>query len=159
MNGFSGEFDLIPAGWSGGFRGKQLYDFCNDERDPLTWSDGNGIMIRPDRHFVTDMGSVPLTLQFIAPGYFAKDRWIRSFILHDSAFLHGGHWFAVKGGWEFRELTMKQANKYLQQMVISEGGSKVTAWLIYAGVQIGGRASWKRKVPPSDTMPLTPAVA
>lgn len=159
MNGFSGTYDLDPIGWSGGLRGKMLYEFRNSAEDPLTYESQDGMLIRPDNHFITDLGSVPLTLQALIPAMFAKDRWIRSFCNHDSAYLHGGYWLAVAGGWKFSELTRRQADDMLREMILAEGGGSITARLIWYGVRAGGWASWKRKVPPSDTMPLTPAIA
>lgn len=141
--GFSGKYDIEPLEWSGGWFGKQLYEFQNYMPDPLTCVLPCMRIVRPDRHFTTDLGSVPKTLQALAPIYFAKDRFPKSYIFHDSHYKHGGGWFAIKGGWEFRRLTRKQADDILREMVLLEGGSRIAARLIWAGVRAGGWASWK----------------
>lgn len=147
MSKFSGKYELDKVGWIGGWWGKPKFEFTNSIQDPLTYDDGD-IMVRPDNHFYTDKGSVPRIFQTILPIWFDRARFERAYIFHDSAFLHGGAWVATKGGdFMFIEMTMKQANRYLYDMVIAEGGSKGAARAIYSGVQMFGRFSWKRKIP------------
>jgi len=142
MNAFSGTYKLESCGWSGWLWGKELYEFTNDDADPLT-VELDGTLYRPDRHYKSDLGSVPRTLQFILPKYFAKDRYVKSFLLHDQSYLFGSIWVAVHGGWENRKLTRKQADTMLRDTILCEGGSKANARLIYWGVRMGGFASWK----------------
>jgi len=143
MDKFSGVYDCPFHHWQGGFFGKEIYEFTNSALDPLTYSDD--IMLRPDNHFMTDLGSVPKLLQATAPIWFAKDRFPRSYIFHDSGYKHSGHWVAVKGGWHFVKMTRKQVDRYLREMILAEGGSRSAANLVYAGVRAGGWASWKGK--------------
>ena len=150
MNGFSGTYDLRPSHWQGGMWGVQIYEFQNDPRDPLTYEDSKGNLIRPDRHFYTDLASTPRTLQMLFPAYFAKDRFPMSAIMHDSSYLHNGDFFAVAGGWEFRELTRRQADNLLYEMCIAEGLNKTNACLVWLGVRIGGSSAWKRKIDKVD---------
>lgn len=143
MNGFSGDYELKPTRWDGGLFGKQLYEFTNYDHDPLTYEDLKGDLMRPDRHREeTDMGSVPKTVQWLLPKWFAKDRYLPAYLFHDDAYDNHGWWFAVKGGWEFRKLTRKQADDYLREMIISLGGSKANARAIWIGVRLGGWVSW-----------------
>ena len=144
MSAFSGTYKLESAGWKGSFWGKEMYEFTNDDADPLTCC-VDGILYRPDHHYKTDLGSVPRTFQFILPEYFAKDRYVKSYLFHDSAYNHGGVWVAVNGGWEFKAITRKQADEMLRDMILLEGGSKANARLIYWGVRAGGRFSWQGK--------------
>ena len=144
MRDFTGTYELKQYKWVGGMFGKQLYEFINDDDFPLTYEDANTNLIRPDNHLITDMGSVPKILQARLPGWFAKDRYLKAYIFHDSCYSLGGLWFAIKGGWEFRKLTRKQADLYLRDMVRVLGGGKCNAWAIYAGVRMGGWASWKK---------------
>ena len=144
MSGFSGTYELRPDHWQGGMFGKQLYEFTNDARDPLTYEDTNGNLIRPDRHTTTDLGSVPRVLQARLPGWFAKDRWTAAYIYHDDAYSSGGWWFAVEGGWEFRKIERKMADKYLRQMIRDLGGSWGNAAAIYWGVRLGGFRAWDK---------------
>lgn len=145
--GFSGEYDLEPLDWQGKWFGKRVYRFVNDDHDPLTYDDGD-ILVRPDHRFTTDLASIPKTLQWLCPGAFAKDRFPNSVCLHDSGYLHGGHWCASNGSdWHFIPMSRKQIDRYLRDMVKAEGGNRVTAGLIYFGVRIGGMWAFKRKQP------------
>jgi len=145
--GFSGKYSLDPDHWQGGMFGKQIYEFNNDPVDPLTYCAGVRI-IRPDQHFLTDMGSVPKTLQYIAPKWFAKDRFPKAYIFHDSGYKHGGHWLAVKGGWRFFKMTRQMVDELLLDMIIAEGGGEIAANLIYAGVRSGGWLAWRHRKAP-----------
>jgi len=139
---FSGTYELKPAYWTGGIRGKQIYEFQNDVKDPLTYEDADCNLIRPDAHTFTDMGSVPKLCQFLLPKWFAKDRYISAYIFHDDAYNHKGLWFAMAEGWQFIDISRRQADNLLREMVTDLGASKANAYLIWLGVRIGGRFSW-----------------
>jgi hypothetical protein len=147
ISGFSGTYELKPYQWQGGMFGKQLYEFTNDLGNPLTYADKNGNIIRPDQHQITDMGSVPSTLQYWMPKWFAKDRYLPGFLFHDDSYKNNGWWFACPGGWEFRKITRKQADLYLRQMIIDLGGSAGNATAIYWGVRLGGWRAWGKNEP------------
>jgi hypothetical protein len=144
VDGFYGKYSLCPDHWEGGMWGKQIYEFTNHKNDPLTCKMGL-ILYRPDRHFYTDLGSVPKTFQKLLPRWFAKDRFAKSYIFHDSAYKHKGVWVNVNGKWEFRALTRKQADEMLYEMILLEGGSRAAARLIYAGVRMGGWRGWGKE--------------
>ena len=146
MSAFSGKYKLDPAGWSGGFFGKELYEFTNDDADPLTCELGCRL-IRPDHHYLTDLGSVPKTLQYICPKWFAKDRYPRSYLFHDSAYKHGAIWIGVPGGWKKVKATRKEVDQMLYDMIILEGGSRANARTIWMGVRAGGWASFDKESP------------
>ena len=146
MNGFSGIYKLDPAGWAGGWFGKELYEFTNDDADPLTCELG-GSLFRPDHHYITDLGSVPKTLQYLCPKWFAKDRYPVSYLFHDSAYKRGAVWMGVPGGWKEMKLTRKAVDVMLRDMIILEGGGRANAQAIYAGVRLGGWASWDKEAP------------
>jgi len=117
------------------------YQFDNSLSDPLTLAlDGN--LYRPKQSYKTDMGSVPPSLQAIYPRWFAKDRYLDSFLLHDQSYAFKSIFEAVPGGWEKIILTRKQADKMLKQCILLEGGSRKNAWAIYIGVRLGGCFSW-----------------
>ena len=145
MSAFSGKYTLDPGGWDGGWFGKEMFEFTNDDADPLTYANAKGQIIRPDHHFRTDMGSVPRTLQSLLPWWFDRFRFPKSYIFHDSGYKHGGHWFAVTGGWAFKSLTRRCVDDFLHEMILAEGGSTANARTIWAGVRMGGRFSWQGK--------------
>lgn len=150
MSGFSGKYELFPDGWIGGWMGRPRWEFTNDAKDPLTY--GEMLLVRPDNHFFTDLGSVPRTLQKWVPIWFDRARWPKSYIFHDSGYKHGGHWIAANGSdWHFVEMTRKDVDRYLYEMLLAEGAGKTNAKLVYWGVRIGGVKAWKKKVAPKDT--------
>lgn len=147
MSAFSGKYELFPAGWIGGWKGRPRWEFTNDAKNPLTYDD-KVLLVRPDNHFFTDLGSVPRFFQKAVPIWFDRARFPRSYVFHDSAYRHGGHWCASNGkDFSFVEMTRKQIDQLLRDMILAEGGSKTAARLVYAGVRMGGWASWKKKHP------------
>lgn len=143
---FSGTYELRVDGWYGGWKGKPRFEFTNDPRQPLTYDD-SVLLMRPDNHFMTDLGSVPRFLQKAVPIWFDRARFPKSYIFHDSAYLHGGHWCGVKGhGFKFTPMTRKKVDELLRDMILAEGGSKMAARLIHAGVRMGGWKAWRRKL-------------
>lgn len=144
VDGFAGTYALDPHHWDGGWFGKQIFEFTNNPDNPLT-CELRGNLYRPDNHFFTDMGSVPKALQLLCPKWFAKDRYPLSYIYHDSAYRHGGHWVAAPGNWHFIPMTRKQVDNVLREMIILEGGGRANARTIWLGVRAGGWASWKKK--------------
>jgi len=145
-SGFSGEYDLDQEEWQGGLWGKPTYRFTNGIDDPLTFDDGM-LLLRPEDTFRTDKGSVPRIFQTLLPKWFDRARFEKSYMFHDNAYLTGGYWIAGNGSdFLFTEVTRKQADRYLHQMILAEGGSKGAARAIYFGVRMGGRFSWRRKI-------------
>ena len=142
IDGWSGDYALEPIGWVGGIWGKQMMQCTLDVHDPLMCR-LYGNLYRTGESFPTDLGSVPKTLQYLLPMWYAKDRWIRAYLAHDFSYQKGGMYVAVAGGWEFKEMTRKQADIMLRDMILLAGGSKANARTIYWGVRIGGRFSWK----------------
>jgi hypothetical protein len=118
---------------------KAVYDFRLSVVHPLTYDDGTRL-IQPDRHFVTDMGSVPLMLQPLIP----KDRFLLSYIFHDSCYKHHGYWARSKhdgARWGFVPCQREDADLMLREMAHSEGGC-VSNWVVWLGVRLGGCLSW-----------------
>lgn len=96
---------------------KAIYEYTANEKTPLTFVDFEGMKIRPDNHFFSDMGSVPPVLQAI-PG-FAKDRHLFPFLFHDSAYTHGGLWIKTKWETDFRFIILprRQVDELLVHMI------------------------------------------
>ena len=128
------------------FTYKRLYLYEADPKKPLTFHHPDGYLIRPDKKFKTDMGSVPLFLQWICSPLFAKDRWLRSYLFHDSAYCHKGLWFAKHdpNKFEFCKISRKEADGLLKLMIKSQGGN-LSSPAVRLGVRIGGRKAWKKK--------------
>ena len=142
---WTGSYRLTPldewAGW--GLWKRRLYLFENID---LTFHHPQGYKIRPDKKFKTDMGSVPLFLQSLIPVLFAKDRWLREYIMHDSAYAHGGLWVALNGCEDYTFLKMQrpQVDDLLSLTIKAGGGSCVSSGPIWLGVRAGGWASFKK---------------
>lgn len=116
---------------------KTVYEATLDDAESaLTYIDNYGGSWRPDRHFFTDMGSVPRLAQVLIP----KDRFLEAFLIHDSAYIHGGlwRWSALVQGWRFSYMTRRQADELLYEMCLSSGAWQSTAWAIYLAVRVGG---------------------
>jgi hypothetical protein len=138
---YTGHGDLWPLPSDGRWWRKTRYEFTNDARDPLTWH-AQGLQARPDRHIAeTDLGSVPRIVQIIPA--LSKDRYARSYIMHDSAYLYGG-WYVrqADGAFRFVRLSRDEADEWLYRGIIAEGGRVATARTVWAAVRIGGRLSW-----------------
>jgi len=122
-----------------------LYEFLNDKVTPLTLMDRKGALWRPDNHLITDMGSVPKRLQGLIPWLFAKDLWLRDYILHDSAYKMGGLW-ASDGtkAFVFVHITRAQADNLLSMSIKASGGGSFSSGPIWLGVRVGGGGSWNK---------------
>jgi len=133
----------------------RLYEFKTNIADPLTFHHPDGYSIRPDHHFITDMGSVPKKLQGLAPWLFSKDLWLKAYILHDAAYAHAGLWFdaayAHAGLWfakkdlleyAFCKMQRDRVDDLLSTMIKASGGTFLSSGPIWFGVEIGGWASF-----------------
>jgi len=117
-----------------------IFDFSLATMAPLTFVHPAGHRIRPDQHFETNKGSIPI----VARPFIPKDRFERSFFFHDSGYIHHGLWIQKKNGYpfHFREMTRKQVDELLRMMVRAEGAGPVQACTIYTGVRAGGWYGW-----------------
>jgi len=150
---FSGSYRLY---WTrneqrGGFP-VPLYDFVNDEVEPLTFHCEDGVWLRPASKFKNfDHGSVPGRAQSLVPATCAP----RSFVFHDSGFENHGHWVSRDQGkrWTFERLSQHATNHLLYRMMIVEGNRATTAWEAFAGVQAGGSDMWNNHLGPFPQCP------
>jgi len=120
---------------------KAIYEFTLDDYAPLTFELADGTLIQPDRHMErTDMGSIPMSLQV----FFPKDRFLLSYILHDSGYKHNGLYVQAHGEDEFTfmEMTRAEVDHVLAMAIRAEGGNIFQVSAIYSGVRIGGWGSW-----------------
>jgi len=129
---WQGTFQFLPV------MGQERFEFTNDSFDPLTFYAVGIGEIQPDRHFLTDGGSVPAFIKGI-PG-FEHTRFARSYILHDSNYWHG-HYFV--GGLPV-QCSRAMADKLMYRGIIAEGGNGLVAWTIWAAVRCGAWVVWRR---------------
>ena len=119
---------------------KAVYEFTANHEWPITFRRGNGDYVQTDRHFQTDMGSIPRFGQLLIP----KDSYLEPFIFHDCAFLHHGLWFKGPDDlcFSFRRMHMGEANALLREMMQAQGAWNITASTVYAAVQTFGAGPW-----------------
>ena len=120
-----------------------IYEFTLDYLEPLTFCYPDGGKIQPDQHLAeTDLGSVPRWIQPLIP----KDRFLLSFLMHDSGYKHHGLYVAGKGGGKFmfQPMTRQQVDELLRQWVGAEGGNWLQRSLIYRAVRLGGGSPWRQ---------------
>jgi len=117
-----------------------IYELRLDAAHPLTFVVQNGDRYRPDRHYFTNLGTVPRfppVVRCIVP----KDRFPCGFAMHDSGYAFGGLW--ING--TFRVMTRKQVDDLLYDMILADPipGSTATAWLVWSHVRMyGGWSGW-----------------
>lgn len=132
----------ILIGWFTKYLTKAIYEFKNDPMDPLTYHAPDGRCYRPKDKMETDMGSVPAILQPLVP----KDRYIQSFLVHDSGYEDGGLFVSAIGqgdGFAFVILSRNGLDRLLQKGVGAEGGVAFQRNAIYDAVNLFGWTVWK----------------
>ena len=123
-------------------RRKAIYKVELDEANPLTYYDGVYFW-QPDRLLYSDMGSTPRLLHIFKA--FQKDRFLLSYIFHDSAYTFKGLYrsdLSARFGYELCALSRAQADGMLYDMVLAEGGWRITAAAIHQGCRLGGWRGW-----------------
>lgn len=128
---------------------KLIYEFTLEPDSPLTYISADGTAYQPDRHFLTDMGSVPRTAQLLIP----KDRF-RGFYLHDSAYRHKGLWIKLptEKHFYFVRMSRREADDLLYEMCLAdpEPAWHATARAIWLAVRAGGWAGWGKSEKPAS---------
>ena len=94
----------------------------------LSFRDRSGAQHTVAPGFVTDFASVPAIFRAVVP------RWSKSAkaaVVHD---------------WLYRQgtTTRKQADNVFHEALRASGVSRVGAWLMWAGVRLGGGWAWRR---------------
>lgn len=122
------------------------FEFSNDPSTPLTYTEGN-IEYQPDRHFITDGGSIPPPL-WDAP-FVSLGPWDfpRAYPFHDSGFTYGGLYIRFSDDSEFRFtlLVRAQLNRLLCRMILADGGDWIDAKTVGAGLAIGSGFCWDER--------------
>ena len=132
--------------WQRPFKNRRLYEFDLNPDTPLTYHDHNGLFWQPDRHYITDLGSVPALVQWLPYPRISKDgTFVLPFLIHDSAYQapeDGGRGLYVselfQGPYRWRPMTRLEADRMLEQMVRAVGGRCVESALIYRAVRMFG---------------------
>ena len=114
-----------------------LFEFRNDDADPLTLHLSATEWVRPFRRFdKLDFGSVPLLLQASVSPLCSP----RGFPLHDSCYDFHAAWTPAG----MIELTHRQADDLLYMGMRADGCDKYTAGKAWSAVRIGGAFVWAR---------------
>ena len=131
VNGFSLVPDYGLSNWN-----KIIYEFTS-KNPTLTYIDDDKNEWTPDRHYFTDMGSIPKWLQFLI----AKDRFL-GFYLHDSGYKFCG---LYKNG-KFVYLSRKDIDELLYKMCLDDPIKpwNSTAYVVYKAVREFGAYSYGR---------------
>ena len=120
---------------------RAIYEFRLDPTAPLTFHHPAGYRLRPAACYETDMGSTPGMLRL----FFPKDRYLLSFLFHDSGYKAGGLFKAWPDESEFvfTRQSRREIDELLRLMVQVEGASLLGRTAIKAGVRVGGWAGWQ----------------
>ena len=122
--------DAVQSTWW-----KAQYEFMLSRTHPLTYVDAHGNRWQPNRHYFTDMGSVPKVGQLLIP----KDRFL-GFYLHDSAYIEGGLWLKtlVAARFEFVRLPKSRVDEMLHDMCMADPVPcwESTADVVYRAVRM-----------------------
>jgi len=122
---------------------KAIYPFVNDPYNPLTFHRSDGILIRPLSIMDTDMGTVPRSVRTLI----SKDRYLDSYLLHDSGYMAGGWSVSSDDGktWGHIHASRKTVDLQLRDCIRAQGGSLATRNAIYQAVRRGGGGIWRRR--------------
>ena len=121
---------------------RKRWEFQLDKRTPLQFVGNDQTRWETDRHFVTDLGSIPAFLQWM----FNPAEYTLAFLFHDSGCIHKGMFRKDASMAEFIFLPMTRAeiDGMLRDLIRAEGGSWLHAWQIYLGVRAYAICSGKR---------------
>lgn len=127
----------VPVTTGGLFR-EQLYRFEQNTSNPLVlYFRGN---LYSPSNCVTDLGSIPRPVQMIYP----KDRWIRSYLLHDSGYITRGVLCGEYVPLVFKRQERKDIDDRLIPSILAEGGEVLDAHIIHWFVEKFGGPIWKK---------------
>ncbi len=154
-NYFAGRFRLDPIYDKQGCQAKKhwlwwrvpLWEFTNDPDDPLTYRDGDGTDYQPDRHYLTDGGSIPPPLWGLGVLQLSPWAFPRPYSFHDCGFQYGGLYVRRPAGiaFVFERMTRQALNALLCRMIRADGGTPFDAGAVGAGLAIGSRFAWDEK--------------
>jgi hypothetical protein len=119
---------------------RAIFEFTSEAVAPLSYETDTGRMIRPDRHFFTDGGSVPL----LAESLIQRDAFLPAYLFHDSAYEHGGLFECPQGSdiFTFRPYTRAEADELLRQQILDLAGTATEARVVWLAVRLAGWVPW-----------------
>lgn len=126
----------MPFPW----RRVELLDFHVKADAFPVFVDEDGSEWTCDKHFFSDGGSIPLSVQSMTG--ITADRFKPAFYFHDAAYRHGGLWKWVGDRWIFMPLTRDECDRLLYRMILASGGYVWEAELVYRGLKWFGGFAW-----------------
>jgi len=122
---------------------KAIYPFINDPDNPFTFTRPDGLMIRPLATMETDMGTVPRSVRVLI----SKDRYLDSYIIHDSGYMQGGFSVSRDCGktWGVIRVSRKIVDQQLRDCIRAQGANRATRNAVYFAVRSAGGGIWKRR--------------
>ena len=121
-----------------------LYECTLDVAAPLEFVAADGTAYQPDRHFVSDLASIPRLLWMVPS--FERDHALLSGLVHDSAYCHAGLWTRPPGLLAVIWCALDRAtvDAVFAEMVVAETGSTWLSWMMWVAVRLGGGRAWAR---------------
>jgi len=113
-----------------------IWEYFTNPGYPLTHIQPDGTRTQPDRHFITDFGSIPPPLMSFPS--FSRTRFIHAYLMHDSGYKHGWLWTMKPGtvAYVFTLYTKAQMDDLLLMWLGAEGANYVQRHTIYRAVRV-----------------------
>ena len=124
-----------------------IWEYFADTMKPLTYVCPPGIVLggihlpegtqlQPDRHFITDFGSIPPPLMALPS--FSRTRFIHSYLSHDSGYKIGGVYilYPQETLFHFMPLSKEDMDNLLLVWCGAEGANYVQRHTIYRAVRV-----------------------
>ena len=99
--------------------------------EPMYYLSRDGVMYKVPNGFITDLASVPRFLWPIIPPF---GHWSKPAVLHD--YLYNSN--------SPHKPSRAEADKLFREAVIDCNGHGITAWVLWAGVRIGGWLGYRK---------------
>lgn len=120
----------VPSLWR-----LSIWEFRLDTKTALTFRHPSGFLVQPDRHRdETDLGSIPPPQRSLFPA----DEFFRPYVFHDSGYRDRGFYVDRGQGFVFESWTRAQVDELLRLMIISDGGTRLRAWVVWSAVRAFG---------------------
>ena len=119
-----------------------LYEFTLELKYPLHFACDDGRFFQPDKHEITDMGSIPPFVQAFLP----KDRCLLTWIIHDSGYAKGGLYVAYREKqYTFLPMRRHELDNFMLAGMEAEGLDQTRRQLAYRMVRWFGWIAWYQR--------------